>query len=431
LAVIRARRLIIRGLRSYTELARQKAPCIIFIDEIDAVGGKRDDSFNRASKQSLNQLLVEMDGFTPSDNVIVIAATNLENTLDPALIRPGRFDRKVVIALPDKNDRKGILDYYLTKKKSSSDVDTEVLARSTPGFSGADLETMVNWAAIEAAKRKAQTISMRLLEESLLSVAMGRERKSLILNDETKQLCAFHEAGHALVALHTDGAHLIRKATLVPRGGALGMVNFLPNDSPLVTQKELLARMDTAMGGRVAEELIYGTNNITQGASSDFSQATSIAKNMVMGLGMSKAVGPFKLDEKRISDHMQHVVELEVQKILNESYARAQRVLSTHKDELHTLANALLKYETLSLEEIQRVLKGEELHYKAAEKAQELEAQRKIEEERIASARKRAEVKTELLRKAGQGEGVSPEKLPEGVKPAIMDGSSTQAAKSK
>jgi ATP-dependent metalloprotease len=409
-------------------MARSKSPCIVFIDEIDAVGGRRDDIMNR-TKMSLNQLLVEMDGFSPSDNVVVIAATNLADVLDPALVRPGRFDRKVMIELPDRKARKSILEHYL-KKKGSADINTDVLARSTPGFSGADLENMVNWAAIEAAKRKMMNISMKLLEESLLNVAMGRERKSLVLTEETKQLCAYHEAGHALVALHTDGAHMIRKATLIPRGGALGMVNFLPkDDSPLITMKELMARMDTAMGGRVAEELIYGGNNVTQGASSDFEQATSIAKNMVMKLGMSPKIGPVKLDSDHMSPDMAHMVELEVQRILRESYARAQKILASNQDKLHTLAHGLLRYETLSLEEIERVLKGEELPDKDAEKLQEIEARKQLEDERV-RARKAAKAKAdELLEQARE----TLEKLPQGgAKPATtaISGSKPTASKS-
>lgn len=363
-----------RRIRQLFEAAKKRAPCIIFIDELDAVGGRRDDAYNR-SKMTLNQLLVEMDGFTPSDGVILIGATNFAESLDPALVRAGRFDRKVMVELPDKRARKDILKLY-SKDRFSQDVNYDVLAGSTPGFSGADLENMVNWAAIEASKRRLTTISMHLLEEALLNVAMGRERKSLIMDDHTKRLCAYHEAGHALVALHTNGAFRIRKATLTPRGQALGMVSFLPDDNALLTtRRQLIARMDTAMGGRAAEELIFGNDDITQGASNDIDQATQIAKNMVTKLGMSSKVGPVYIkdqEKKLMSPETNHAIESEVRTLLEESYARAATVLRENQSQLHKLAQALLKYETLNVDEIERVIRGDPL----IEKEFEMKAER-------------------------------------------------------
>jgi ATP-dependent metalloprotease len=391
-----------RRIRQLFEAARQRAPCIIFIDELDAVGGRRDDAYNR-TKMTLNQLLVEMDGFTPSDGVILIGATNFAESLDPALVRAGRFDRKVAIELPDKRARRDILKLYL-KERLSKDVNLETLASSTPGFSGADLENMVNWAAIEATKRRLTSISMHLLEEALLNVAMGRERKSLIMDEKTKRLCAYHEAGHALVALHTDGAFKIRKATLTPRGQALGMVSFLPDDAALLTtRRQLVARMDTAMGGRAAEELIFGNDEITQGASNDIDQATQIAKNMVTKLGMSPKVGPVYIKEqekKFMSPETNHTIEAEVRGLLTQSYARASSVLRDNKDQLHKLAEALLKYETLSVDEIERVLRGELLIEKDFEMQQERERIRLQNEQDTAAQSAVETMKKEVLNRA-------------------------------
>jgi ATP-dependent metalloprotease FtsH len=372
-----------RRIRELFQTARERSPCIIFIDEIDALGSRREDITNR-NKMSLNQLLVELDGFSPSSGVVIIGATNMAEILDPALVRPGRFDRKVVVELPDVKGRRDILDHYLESKRGD-DVNTETLASATPGFSGADIENMVNWAAIEATKRHEKKIRMRLLEDALLNVAMGRERKSLLLSDHVKRLCAYHEAGHAIVALHTAGASAIRKATLIPRGHALGMVNFLPKDDSLVTKKELQAQMDVAMGGRVAEELFYGPNEVTQGAGSDFKQATSIAKQMVTKLGMSEKVGPIHLGErdlKQLSPDMHNLVENEIRRLLDESYSRSRQVLTDKKEQVNRLAAALLKYETLSLEEINLVIQGHDLKHKLEEMTREkaIEEQRRRDE---------------------------------------------------
>jgi ATP-dependent metalloprotease len=404
-----------RRVRQLFELAKKNAPCIVFIDEIDAVGTRRDD-MNNHHRMSINQLLVEMDGFAPNEGIVVIGATNLSEVLDPALIRPGRFDRKVSMELPDPKARKEILDHYLRGKKLDDDVATTVLARASAGFSGADLETMVNWAAIISSKKKTPVISMKMLEEALFNVAMGRERRSLVLNDFTRKLCAYHEGGHALVSLHTPGSMDIRRATLVPRGDALGMVNYLAKeDSPLTTQMELLARMDTAMGGRAAEELIYGPGQITQGAGSDFEQATNIARTMVMQLGMSPRLGPVHLStdrNARISSGTLSLVEEETHRLLRESYDRAFGVLKSHEKELHLLAAALLKYESLTVEEIKRVIAGDSLPEKALELEKSKDLDKQLEEEASLLRQKRKEAAAERRRKAAASSAPNDSKSP-------------------
>jgi len=351
-----------KRIRALFEEARKRAPCIIFIDEIDALGGERHMVFNR-TQMSVNQLLVELDGFNPSEGVIVIGATNLPEVLDQALVRPGRFDRKVYLNLPAMTERKSILEFYMKKFDYSDDIKFDVLASQTPGFSGADLENMVNWSAMEATK-KDMKINMELLEFSLMNIAMGRERKSLVLSTESKKLTAYHESGHAIVALFTEGSNEIRKATLIPRGQALGMVNFLPGEDPLMTKKQMLALMDTAMGGRAAEELIYGQDYVTQGASSDFHNATQIANHMISEMGMSVKLGHIYISEKDmsiISSDTKSIIESEVKRFLEESYRRAFDLLKYHQKELHLLAEALIKYETLELDEIKKIIRGERL----------------------------------------------------------------------
>eukprot|EP01111_Echinosteliopsis_oligospora_P016048 TRINITY_DN6548_c0_g1_i2.p1 TRINITY_DN6548_c0_g1~~TRINITY_DN6548_c0_g1_i2.p1 ORF type:complete len:659 (-),score=194.85 TRINITY_DN6548_c0_g1_i2:21-1997(-) len=344
-------------IRSLFQKARMRSPCIIFIDEIDAVGGRRDTPENK-TKMTLNQLLVELDGFSPSEGVLVVAATNLASVLDPALVRPGRFDRQVHLDLPDRPARKEIIDLYLTNRKAE-DVDTDALARGTPGMSGADLFTLVNWAAIEASKNGEATVNMRHLEAAKENVMMGRERKSMVISDSTRKLTAFHEAGHALVALYTPGASVIHKATLVPRGHALGMVQQLSNDDLMYTKQELLAGLDVAMAGRAAEELIFGDKKVTQGAGSDFQQATRKARVMVSQLGMSESVGKVYVEQSEIehlSQESRANIDREVKIMLDDAYVRAKRLLVDKKEELHRLANALLEYETLSLEDIKLVV---------------------------------------------------------------------------
>lgn len=361
--------------------AKEYAPCIVFIDEIDAIGGKRDDMNNR-SYMTLNQLLVEMDGFVASDNVIVIAATNLDESLDPALVRSGRFDRKIYTDLPSSKDRKSMLDFYL-KGKEMLNVNTGALSLAIPGFSGSDIQNMVNWAHMQAIKEKTK-IKMKHMEDAIMNVAMGREKKSLQLSELTKKICAYHEGGHALVSLHTPGSLVIGRATLIPRGNALGMVNYLEKDDPLKTYQELLASMDTAMGGRVAEEIIFGKESITQGAGSDFQKATQIATSMVTKLGMS-SLGPMYIgsrDKSSLSPETQRLVDQEIQTLLRESYERAKKVLKDNEKQLHLLANALIKYEVLTLDEINLVVQGQMLVERDKE-IQELVKQRELEKKSV------------------------------------------------
>lgn len=369
-------------IRELFQTAKRQAPCIIFIDEVDAIGGRRDDLFGRYTRMSLNQLLNEIDGFEPSNGVIVMAATNMPDLLDPALIRPGRFDRKVQIELPDRRARKEIIEHYLRGRKGD-DVDTDSLAGGTPGFSGADLENLVNWAAMEATKRNLTKVPQKLLEEALLNVAMGRERKSLAIDYETRRLCSFHESGHALVGLYTPGAQTIRLATLVPRSHSLGMVSFMDKDDLLKTKREFLAQIDTAMGGRVAEELIFGPEYVSQGAGSDLQQATKIARNMVYYLGMGQSLGmatysPGEDGPEKLSPETADLAEHEVRKILDESYQRVKALLTERKNELHLLAEGLLKYETLTLDQIKLVVSGKPLK----EIEDKLKSQKELQEQR-------------------------------------------------
>jgi len=364
-----------RRIRQLFEDAKKQAPCIIFIDEIDAVGGSR-EKFLRNQQMSLNQLLVELDGFNGREGIILVGATNMPSALDPALVRPGRFDRKIYLGLPEPIERQEILDYYLSKHKLAEDVDSMVMARQTAGMSGADIENMVNWAAVEAIKQDLPSIDMHLLEVALMNVAMGREKKSMLLSGKVKKITAYHEGGHALVALYSAGAPEIRKATLIPRGEALGMVNYLPNDEHLVTKTELLGQMQMAMGGRAAEELIFGVDEVTTGASSDFEGATNIAYTMVTKLGMSDKIGHVYANRMGRSDSFKgnpELIEVEVQRLLEQAYKDASNLLKDKEKELHLLAAALLRYETLDKQDILKVIKGEPLLEKDAKLKKEKE----------------------------------------------------------
>ncbi|XP_010482703.1 PREDICTED: ATP-dependent zinc metalloprotease FTSH 11, chloroplastic/mitochondrial [Camelina sativa] len=344
-----------RRVRSLFQAAKKKAPCIIFIDEIDAVGSTR-KQWEGHTKKTLHQLLVEMDGFEQNEGIIVMAATNLPDILDPALTRPGRFDRHIVVPSPDVRGRQEILELYLQGKPMSEDVDVKAIARGTPGFNGADLANLVNIAAIKAAVEGAEKLSSEQLEFAKDRIVMGTERKTMFVSEDSKKLTAYHESGHAIVALNTGGAHPIHKATIMPRGSALGMVTQLPsNDETSVSKRQLLARLDVCMGGRVAEELIFGQDYITTGASSDLSQATELAQYMVSSCGMSEAIGPVHIKERPSSD-MQSRIDAEVVKLLREAYERVKALLKRHEKQLHTLANALLEYETLTAEDIKRIL---------------------------------------------------------------------------
>ena len=288
-------------IRQMFQSAKEQAPAIIFIDEIDAVGSKRSPRDPQHSRMSLNQLLTELDGFSESTGVVVIAATNLPETLDKALLRPGRFDKHVHVPLPDVTGRKKILNLFTRDIRLSKDVDLSLLSRATPGFSGADLHKLVNQAKIMASLDNSVNLQMRHLEKSRDEMLMGSERKSFLMSLEDRKLTAFHEGGHALVALYTENATPLHKATIILRGSALGLVSQVPEkDEYSATKQALLAKMDVAMGGRVAEELLFGPERVTTGASSDFTQATRIARSMVMQFGMSDKIGPMVFTEDEI-----------------------------------------------------------------------------------------------------------------------------------
>jgi len=346
-----------KRVRELFEAAKQNKPCIIFIDEIDAVGGKRHVKDQNAMKMTLNQLLVEMDGFEQNNGVIVIGATNFPDSLDNALIRPGRFDKHVDVPMPDIGGREAILELYGKKIPLDEDVDLGQLARGTPGFSGADLFNLMNQAALKASVEGMRTVSMQALEYAKDKIMMGAERKSAVISPETMKVTAFHEAGHALVALKTDGSDPIHKATIMPRGRALGMVMQLPDgDQTSMSRKQMLARLDILMGGRVAEELIFGVQNVTSGASSDLQQATRLAHAMVTKYGLSTKIGVVFIDDKAAT--MQKEVDAEVHELLQSAYARAKHLIESHRHDLTKIAEGLMEYESLSGGEIVDLLKG-------------------------------------------------------------------------
>jgi ATP-dependent metalloprotease len=352
-----------KRIRTLFEEARKNAPSIIFIDELDSVAAKRKTlaNANQALASSLNQLLTEMDGFVEHSEVIVLAATNLPDVLDPAVTRPGRFDKRVEVPSPDVRGRKQLLDYYLSKVVSSPDVDTELVARGTPGFTGADISNLVNIAALKATLRGLQAVNMACIDEAKDDVMLGLQRKSL-MSDEERRITAYHESGHALVALFTEGAYPVYKATILPRGSSLGVTHMLPEkDEYLHTKTGLLAQMAVSMGGRAAEEIIFGPAKITGGAASDFQHATRLARAMVSQMGMNEHVGPLFVDpqEAKWSSATLNLLESEIRALLQERYNAAKTVLLNHKTELHRLAAALLEYETLSRDEILQVIKGE------------------------------------------------------------------------
>lgn len=353
--------------RDMFEQGKKNAPCIVFIDEIDAVGRHRGAGYgggNDEREQTLNQLLVEMDGFESTEGVILLAATNRPDVLDPALVRPGRFDRQVIVPLPDIVGREKILGVHLAKISLADDIDANAIARGTPGFSGADLANLVNEAALLAARKNKRVVTMAELEEAKDKVMMGPERKSTAMTDEEKRLTAYHEAGHAVVSLHMPASHRIHKATIIPRGRALGMVVRLPDrDQYSKTYEELKSDLAISMGGRIAEEMIFGHEKVTTGASSDIQGATSLARRMVTEWGMSESLGPLNYSEapnesfyKMISDQTSHLIENEIRDIVETAYATAQKILTKHKAQLHSLAEALLEYETLSGDEIDDLL---------------------------------------------------------------------------
>lgn len=367
--------------RDMFEQGKKNAPCIVFIDEIDAVGRHRGAGLgggNDEREQTLNQLLVEMDGFDANESVIIIAATNRPDVLDPALLRPGRFDRQITVPNPDINGRAKILDVHLRKVPMGPDVDARIIARGTPGFSGADLANLVNEAALLAARMGKKVVTMRELESAKDKVMMGAERKSMVMSEDEKKMTAYHEGGHALVSLHKPASDPIHKATIIPRGRALGMVMRLPESDKLSYHREkMYADLSVAMGGRVAEELIFGHDMVSSGASSDIKYATSLARAMVTEWGMSEEVGPlfygndnnqevflgYSMGQSSngISDQMAALIDREIKRLVDESHEDARKILSENIDALHRLAEAMLTYETLTGDEIKQVVAGEEI----------------------------------------------------------------------
>jgi cell division protease FtsH len=355
--------------------AKQNAPCIIFIDEIDAVGRKRGAGIGGGHderEQTLNQLLAEMDGFEGNSGVIVLAATNRPDVLDPALLRPGRFDRKIVVPLPDVRGRKAILEVHTRDKKLAPDVDLEVLAKRTPGFAGADLANLCNEAALLAARQNKDYIEMTDFEEALDRVLMGLKRQGMYISDEEKRIIAYHESGHALLSKLLPHADPVHKVTIIPRGkGALGATVPLPTeDRYILTKAQLLDRITVLFGGRAAEELVTG--QASTGAHDDLKQATELAKRMVVEFGMSEEVGPLSLAEERMnvflgeeivkseehSEELNAVIDREIRRIVEECYTRARSLLAQHRKALDKLAGELLSRETLDGAEIDEVLSG-------------------------------------------------------------------------
>ena len=352
-----------RRVRDLFEAAKKRSPCIIFIDEIDAIGGARHLKDQQAMKMTLNQLLVELDGFEQNKGVIIIGATNFPQSLDEALLRPGRFDKHVTVPLPDILGRKQILQMYAEKIPTDPDVDLDILARGTPGMSGAELSNLVNEAALKASIDGLKAINMATFEWAKDKIMMGSERRSAVISKETATVTAYHEGGHALVALKTGGADPVYKATIMPRGQALGMVTQLPDgDQTSMSKKQLLARLDVCMGGRVAEELIFGAENVTSGASSDIQQATRLARAMVTQWGMSDSVGlVFHAKDGEQSPETRAAIDREVKAILDSSHVRAKDLLLRHKADLDKLAKALLEHETLTGAEIVDLLAGKKI----------------------------------------------------------------------
>ncbi|KAI8148791.1 peptidase family M41-domain-containing protein [Fennellomyces sp. T-0311] len=351
-----------RRVRDLFAAARRKAPSIVFIDELDAIGSKRNPKDSTYMKQTLNQLLVDLDGFSQTEGVIFIAATNFPELLDKALVRPGRFDRMVNVPLPDVRGRMQILKHHMKAVMMAPDVDVSVIARGTPGFSGAELANLVNLAAIQASRENVREVDMRHLEYAKDKIIMGAERRSAVITDESKKLTAYHEGGHALVAYYTPGAMPLHKATIMPRGRALGMTVQLPEmDKDSFTRREFLAQLDICLGGRIAEELIFGPDNVTSGAHSDIVKATEVAKRMVRHYGMSDKIGPVEYDDEDmqlLSTDTKQLIEGEIKEFVLGAELRAREVLTNHMDELHRLAKALIEYETLSQQEIIDVIQG-------------------------------------------------------------------------
>lgn len=364
--------------RDMFEQAKKHAPCIIFIDEIDAVGRQRGAGLGGGHderEQTLNQLLVEMDGFEGSEGIIVIAATNRPDVLDPALLRPGRFDRQVVVPLPDVRGREQILKVHMRKVPLGDDVKPSFIARGTPGFSGADLANLVNEAALFAARSNKRTVDMIEFEKAKDKIMMGSERKSMVMNEEEKRMTAYHEAGHAIVGLNVPEEDPVYKVTIIPRGRALGVTMFLPVEDRYSNSKQRLeSKISSLYGGRIAEELIFGAERVTTGASNDIERATDIARNMVTKWGLSDRMGPLAYSEdegevflgrsvtqhKQMSDDTAHAIDEEIRDVIERNYSRAKQILIDHMDKLHAMSRALMKYETIDRDQIDAIMRGEE-----------------------------------------------------------------------
>ncbi len=364
--------------RDMFEQAKKHAPCIIFIDEIDAVGRHRGAGLgggNDEREQTLNQLLVEMDGFEGNEGVIVIAATNRPDVLDPALLRPGRFDRQVVVPLPDIRGREQIINVHLRKVPAAEDVEARVIARGTPGFSGADLANLVNEAALFAARANKRLVSMEELELAKDKIMMGAERRSMVMSDKEKELTAYHEAGHAIVGRLVPGHDPVYKVSIIPRGRALGVTMFLPTeDKYSFTKQQLESQISSLYGGRLAEEMIFGEEAVTTGASNDIQRATELAHNMVTKWGLSDNMGPMSYGEdegevflgrsvtqhKSVSDLTAKQIDEDVRAVISRNYERAQHLLDENMDKLHAMAQLLIKYETIDSDQIDAIMEGRE-----------------------------------------------------------------------
>ncbi len=362
--------------RDMFEQAKKHAPCIIFIDEIDAVGRHRGAGLGGGHderEQTLNQLLVEMDGFEGNEGIIVIAATNRPDVLDPALLRPGRFDRQVVVSLPDVRGREQILKVHMRKVPLGDDVKPGVIARGTPGFSGADLANLVNEAALFAARANKRVVTMDEFDRAKDKIMMGAERKSMVMSEEEKKLTAFHEAGHAIVGLTVPEHDPVYKVTIIPRGRALGVTMFLPEQDRYSSSKRSLeSRISTLFGGRVAEELVFGPDAVTTGASNDIERATDLARNMVTRWGLSDRLGPLTYTEeegevflgrsvsqhKQVSDGTARIIDEEIRRLIDGNYERTRTILTEHMVQLHKMAEALIKYETIDEHQIADIMAG-------------------------------------------------------------------------
>ncbi|MBK5936228.1 MAG: ATP-dependent zinc metalloprotease FtsH [Halorhodospira halophila] len=364
--------------RDMFQQAKKQAPCIIFIDELDAVGRQRGAGLGGGHderEQTLNQMLVEMDGFEGSEGIIVIAATNRPDVLDPALLRPGRFDRQVVVPLPDVRGREQILNVHMRKVPMADDVRPEIIARGTPGFSGADLQNLVNEAALFAARANKEAVDQTDFEQAKDKIMMGSERKSMVMKEDEKKLTAYHEAGHAIVGLRTPEHDPVHKVTIIPRGRALGVTMFLPEEDRYSYTKQRLDSMIASLfGGRIAEELIFGNDRVTTGAQNDIQRATEIARNMVTKWGLSARLGPLAYGEeegevflgrsmaqqKEVSDETQHAIDEEVRAVIDSNYTAAEKILQENLEKLHIMADALMKYETIDRDQIDDIMQGKE-----------------------------------------------------------------------